>query len=505
MNNNTFSNRKVVVMETLPASSRVTGTFTRGQVLEPYPAEILAGAVEAAGFEGVAFQPGTMSDEEIVSWVVAEKPFCVGMTVFGCSYPHAQTLAYMIKAEMPEVLIVIGGYHPSTVPGCIDFPDFDFAVIGEGEVTFVELLNAVASNQPFSEIKGISYVENDEVVVTAPRERIYDLDTLAWAKRVPEYLAQARSYNLSYPSPDQQVAVAEVFASRGCPGRCSWCVSNIMWDARHGIDEPCKMSVSHRSAKSVAAEVRFLHDTYGVNLLYFTDLTFNLSKERVREICDALVAEGLHDAATENNPNHAQDSVHWYCLCKVGLDDETAQLMADAGCAKIGMGVESFFEAKAEEWCKPHHDLGITYKSLKAASDAGIITRCLLVFGSPDETKETIQETIDGLKSYPVDQVRIAFLTPFPGTEFAKEMADFILTDDLSLYDTETPILQGNLTQEELIAARTRIGRDFYSSDEYAARCISKLERFPHLRESYRWWFEDLNRRGIADLRHLAD
>lgn len=505
MNTKTTNNRKVVIMETLAADSRTTGTFTRGQVLEPYPAEILAGAVEAAGFEGIAFQPGTMTDEEIVAWVAAEKPFCVGMTCFTCSYPHAQTLACMIKAKIPEVLVVIGGYHPSMIPSSVNFPAFDFAVIGEGELTFVELLNAVANNQSFSEIKGISYVEDGEVVVTAPRERIYDLDTLAWAKRVPEYLAAARSYNLSYPAPTQQTAVAEVFASRGCPGRCTWCISNVMWDTRHGISEPCKMSVSTRSAKNVAAEVRYLHDNFGVNLLYFTDLTFNLSKERVKEICEALVAEGLHDASTENDANHIENSVHWYALVKVGLDDETAQLMAAAGCAKVGMGVESFFEAKCEQYAKPHHDLEITRKSLEAASNAGIITRCLLVFGSPDETEETIVETIEGLKKFEVDQVRIAFMTPFPGTKFAEEMRDNVSTYDLSKYDTETPILQGNLTQEELIAARTRIGRDFYSSEDYAARCISKFERFPHLRESYRWWFEDLNRRGIADLRHLAD
>jgi len=501
---NTTHTNKVIIMETLPANSRQTGTFTRGQVLEPFPAECLAAALDNAGFDAKAFQPGTMSDEEIIASIVAENPMCVGMTIFGCSLPHAQKLATAIKAEWPECLIVIGGYHPSTVPSCIDYPDFDYAVIGEGEITFPELLNAVLNDTPLQQVKGIAFVQNGEVVVTEHRERVRDLDTLPWAKRVPEYLAQARSYNLSYPAPTQQVAVAEVFASRGCPGRCRWCVSNIMWDARHGIEEPCQMSVSTRSAKSVAAEVRFLHDTYGVNLLYFTDLTFNLSKERVKDICEALIAEGLHDAATEDDANHIQDSVHWYCLCKVGLDDEMAAMMAAAGCTKIGMGVESFFEARRRQDCKPHADLDLTYRSLEATSKTGIVTRCLLVFGYPDETEETIQETIDGLKTYPIDQVRIAFLTPFPGTKFAEDMADFILTDDLSLYDTETPILGGNMTPDELIAARQRIGKEFYSSDEYAERCKSKLERFPHLRESYRWWFEDLNNRGIADLRWIA-
>jgi len=496
--------QKVVVMETIGAESRTTMAFTRGNVLEPYPAECIAGAAEAAGFEAVVLQRGSLSDEEVLDFIVKHQPVCVGMTVFTYSLSIAQRLATMIKAKLPQTLVVVGGYHPSLVPSCVSYTDFDFAVIGEGEITFTELLQKALNNEPMDSVRGIAYMKDGEVIVNAPRERVKDLDTLPKPKRMREYLERARMFNLSYPDPDHQIA-AEIGCSRGCVGRCTFCVSNVMRDDRHGIQAPCEMSVSLRSPQSVAQEIRQLHEEFGVNLLYLTDLTFNYNKERVKAICQALINEGLHDADTEMDPDHVRKSVHWYALVKVGLDQETAQLMAKAGCAKIGTGIESFFEAKAKQYAKPHREIGIVRRSLEAADNAGIINRCLLVFGSPNETWDTVRETIEGLKRFPIDQVRIAFLTPFPGTQIVGEVEDSIADRNFDHYDTDHPVMTSNLSPEELVEARKMIGREFYGSREYADRCRNKIARFPWLKESYRWWFEDLYQRGIADLRWIAE
>jgi hypothetical protein len=66
-------------------------------------------------------------------------------------------------------------------------------------------------------------------------------------------------------------------------------------------------------------------------------------------------------------------------------------------------------------------------------------------------------------------------------------------------------VVEGKMTREELIEARQMIGREFYGSKEYAARCANKIARFPHLRDSFRYWFNDLYQRGIADLRWIAE
>ena len=496
--------KTIVVMETLGAESRTTMAFTRGNCLEPYPAECIACAAEATGFNAEVLQRGAMTDEEVINWITDRKPFAVGMTVFTTSLSAAQNLATLIKKVLPGTLVIVGGYHPSTNPSCVDYPDFDFAVIGEGEITFQELLKAALNNTPYEQVDGIAFVRDGEVIVTKPRQRVRDLDTLPRPKRVREYLERARMFNLSYPDPNHQIA-AEIGCSRGCVNRCEFCVSHQMWDAAHGIEEPCEFSISFRSPESIAKEIRQLHEEFGVNLLYLTDFTFNQDKRRVRAICEALIAEGLHDATTENDPDHTEKSVHWYALVKVGLDTETAAIMAAAGCAKVGTGIESFFEAEVHNYNKPHRSIETVRRSLEATDKAGIINRCLLVFGSTNETWDTVKETIEDLKAFPVDQVRIAFLTPFPGTIIYDGIVKDIADNNLDHYDTDIPVIHSKtMSKEDLIAARQMIGRELYGSKEYADRCVNKIARFPWLHESYRWWFNDLYQRGIADLRWIA-
>lgn len=493
-------NNRVYLIEVLGAESRVTGQFTRGNTLEPYPVECLAGHLEANGFETRVLQIGSMTDSQILEDIISFNPTVVGMTLFTYSVSHGQALAQLIKTARPTTKVVVGGYHPSLVPSVVECTNFDYAVQGEGEITFLELCQVIAGLLPKEDtaIKGISFVHNGEVFQTAPRPRVKYLDDLADAKRDGEYLRDAGQFGPAYPAPTQQIAVAEIHATRGCPNHCTFCVSHVQWVKAHGVTSSCD-AVSYRSPKRVVAEMRRLHDTFGVNLCYFTDLTFNQNPEYVRALCAAMIAEGLHDASTEDSPDHTKNSVHWYALVKVGLTPELAQTMADAGCSKIGMGVESFSTARNKAWIKPHVGLDITYQSLKAAHDAGIITRCLLVVGSPEETDETISETIEHLKNFPIDQFRASYITPFPGTDVASTVTT--ATDDWDLFDTDHPVIEGNLSLEELVAARTRMGRELYGSPEYKERIEHTLKRFPHFRESYRWWFNFLSDSGLADLR----
>jgi radical SAM superfamily enzyme YgiQ (UPF0313 family) len=252
--------------------------------------------------------------------------------------------------------------------------------------------------------------------------------------------------------------------------------------------------------------VRRLHEEYGVNFVYFTDLTFNDDPRRVVELCEAFIEAGLHKGP-ESDLAHVRDSVHWFALVKVGLDEETARAMAMAGCSKIGMGAESFSTAQVAAYKKPYKGLGILHDSLGAADKVGIINRCLLVLGDPSETPDTIRDTIVGLQRFPIDQVRIGFLTPYPNTPIYRQFGNRLFTDDFDFYDEEHPLIRCDaLSAGELIDARQRVGYAFYGCAEYQNRCADKLKRFPWLRDSYNWFFNDLHFRtkGELDLRTVA-
>lgn len=502
-------NNKVLLIEPLATHDLTAGFFTRGNTLEPYALECLAGAAEARGYATAVLQQGSMSIGGIVRFVMDLSPFCVGFSVMTHTANRTREIAKAIKSASSNIIIIVGGQHPSLDPNYIAEECFDYAVLGEGESTFPDLLDFVCGRcfSPASDIKGIAFREPSQQRVsrTAPRPRIDDLDSLPPPKRIPTYLSQARSWNFTYPSPDRQIAVAQIGYSRGCRYRCTFCVSPPVWDKTHGITKPSK-SITHRSPKLVAREVRQLHEKFGVNFLYFTDLTFNADIDRVHDLCWALIDEGLHEGS-EMDPNHMTQSVHWFALLKVGLDDETAQLMARAGCSKIGMGVESFDTAQVHAYKKPYRGLDILKRSLAAADNAGIINRCLLVIGAPNETQESLATTIEGLKRLPIDQVRIAFLTPYPNTPIWFELSDKVVTNNLDLYDEEHPVVRCNsLSIDDLYEARSMIGYQFYGSPEYRIRCNGKLQRFPWLKSSYDWFFKDIyaHSGGTIDLRTLT-
>jgi radical SAM superfamily enzyme YgiQ (UPF0313 family) len=498
--------RHLIFIEPLVRSDLEPGLFTIGNSLEPYALELLAAAVEAHGYTAEIVRQGDMTCAQIASLVAARAPLCVGISVLTHTASRVRTLAAEIRAASPDTHIIVGGQHPSLDPEYLLSGCFDFAVLGEGEETLVSLLDFLSSEHPAEPagVPGIAYrTTNSGVAVTAPRPRITNLDSLPLAKRMPSYLRQARSWNLTYPPPNRQTAVAQIGYSRGCRYGCTFCVSPVVWRDVHAVPH-AQSAVRYRSARAVAREVRYLRDEFGVNYVYFTDLTFNDDRNRVAELCEALIAEGLHDGS-EDDPHHQEKAVHWFALVKVGLDRETASRMARAGCSKIGIGVETFDTEQVESYRKPYRTSEELRESLWNADSQGIIVRCLLMIGAPEETHASIQRTIEGLKAHPIDQVRVAFLTPYPNTLAFTAARTELLTRDLDHFDENHPLFRCNgLTPDELHDARHRIVTELYASDEYLARCRRKLDRFPWLSQAYHWFLTDLFRRSGGKLDLLS-
>lgn len=116
-----------------------TRSFYWGNTLEPYALECLASVAEAYGYPTEILQQGLMSIEDVVHFTVKADPFCVGLSVLTHTANHARKIAEAIKCFLPSVVIIVGGQHPSLEPNYVYHDCFDYAVVGEGEATFVEL------------------------------------------------------------------------------------------------------------------------------------------------------------------------------------------------------------------------------------------------------------------------------------------------------------------------------------------------------------------------------
>jgi radical SAM superfamily enzyme YgiQ (UPF0313 family) len=450
-------------------------TGTSVVVREPLAVEYLAAFVDQYGYDPLLLTEGTMEDEEFVPLIHKINPSIVGISMHTSHlFHHAMELAAQIKNHNPDTVIITGGYHPTGDPSIALDESIDFVVIGEGEKTFLELLDYLTGKSDINprDIKGIAFKDNSELVITPKRERI-DFSEVPSPRRDKEILKNSKCAPLAYPPPHKQVSAAQISYSRGCPYMCPYCASALIW-GKH---------VSYREVEDVVNEIKYLKETFGTNFLFFTDLTFNLHNDKARELCDSMIEEQL--------------GVNWFAYSTVDkMNPKIGEVMRDAGCSRVGVGIESIHDTTLKK-IKPHQNFEKTQNALTIVNDLGMLNRSYFMVGWPWETKETLKETYNLLYELPIDQVRFAFVVPFPGTPFYNEYRDYI-SEDFDYFTGDKPVLRNDsMSGEELKRIVSTMLKDFYNSEGYANHIREKVRRYPHLRESFKYFEIYLKKRNI--------
>lgn len=277
-----------------------------------YLVSVLERAEYAVDYVDLQLHPLERPDEDpfdlaqAAAWI-GEVSDVVGLGCMVNLLPFTLLLAKVIKTRNPQVKIVLGGVGPFGVEEKIltEFPWIDVVVRGEAEDTILELLPALRGHLPLDAIQGISFRNLNGVVVrNLDRPRILDLDTIPF----PAYhRLDIRHYN-----------AFNIVTNRGCPYPCTFCSAAPIWNRK----------TTCRSHENVIAEIRHLHETYGVNHVLFQDEFFYTTERRMLDFCDQLIASGLN--------------VTWKCFGRVNLVTEKAmRRMAEAGCIQLRFGIES--------------------------------------------------------------------------------------------------------------------------------------------------------------------
>jgi len=316
---------------------------------------------------------------EIKEKIESFSPDIIGISVLTGMYKSAENVAKIAKESDEEIKIVVGGTHPTVLPEeTIKNRYFDYVVRGEGEYTFLDILNG----KKLSDIKGLTYInERKEIVNNSSREFIECLDSLPFPSR-DLYLNDNKYMDYGY-----------VMTGRGCPFECTFCASKKIWERR----------ARFRSPQNVFDEVKLVNEKYGTKFFYFIDDTFTLNKKRSKEICKLLV---------ENNLD-----ITWICDTRIDtLDEELLRLMKKSGCVRVKLGVESGSDRILKITKK-----NITKKQVKDVvsliKKVGIEITVYLMIGFPTETKEEMQETLDLARELDADYYSLSILAPYPGTE----------------------------------------------------------------------------------------
>ena len=271
----------------------------------------------------------------------------------------------------------------------------DFIIIGEVELTLQQLINALQIDAATIEaINGIAYLHENELVKTAPRAVLHDLDSLplpAWKfiqmdvyKKV--WLKKSGYFSLNMTT------------TRGCPFKCNWCAKPI-YGNRYNT----------RSPEQVVDEIALLINNYQVEHIWFCDDIFGLKPGWIKQFSELVVSKNL------------PFKFKIQCRADLLLDDENIQHLANAGCDEIWIGAESGSQKILDAM-----DKGTTveqiYTATRLMQKHGIKPCLFLQFGYLDELKEDIDLTIKMVFDLMPHDIGISVSYPLPGTKFYEKV-----------------------------------------------------------------------------------
>lgn len=345
-------------------------------------------------------------------------PDWVGISAMTTAIGIASRVAEVAKESDRNRKVIMGGAHPTLKPNQTleNSSAVDIVARGEGEETIRDL----ASSKKLSEIKGITYRENGDIIENEDRDPIMDLDSLPF----PAYhLLPMERYEFD------GIRYATMMTSRGCPFNCTFCASSRI----------CGKTWRGKSPQRVLEQIKVLREDYNVKEIEILDDTFVLDSDRAGKICDLIIEEDL--------------DITWSCSSRVDtLDRSLAEKLKEAGCHTIYMGIESGAQ-EVLDILKKGITLEQAKKAVNYAKEADINVLGSFILGIPGETREQMEKTIDFAKELGITLAQFTVFTPYPGTEAyenAKENG-LLLTEDWSEYTTLNPVIEhGEMDPDEI-------------------------------------------------------
>jgi len=332
--------------------------------------------------------------KNVVKEELEKKPLCVGITsMTGRQIGYALEISRYVK-EVCRVPVIWGGIHPSLLPeSTLENQDIDIAVIGEGEVSFFELVKALASGESLKGIAGVWYKDNSRIIKNPSRNftQLDDLPDLP-LNLVPlnKYLPIFKGRRTYY-----------IETSRGCPNQCGFC-----FNAAYN-----KNTWRAFSARKVIGELKYLYGNYNVRSFYVVDDNFFVDLKRAQGIAQGIVDEKL-DIFWEVQGITINSALK--------MQDDYLELLVKAGMKKVHFGVESASEMILKLVNK-RLKIEDVIKVNRRWSRYGIVMQYNFMCGFPGETMEDIRQTKDLvfqlMRENPNALISpLCPYTPYPGT-----------------------------------------------------------------------------------------
>ena len=363
----------------------------------------IVSAVKRAGFEFdiLDLDAHPQPPEQTEQFLRTHHYDVVAMGCIVTGYKFVKWLSRVIKESFPDTMIIVGNSVASSIPHVLlTKTGADIAVIGEGDVTIVELLEALRDQRDFRQVAGIAYRDQGEVRFSSRRLVIQDINQIP----IPDWdLFDIQVYIKSQneavdepfpPMPWEQIRSFVINTARGCIYNCSFCF-HVFWGTKY----------RWRSPEAIINEICYYQEKYGINHIYFHDELSFFSVKQAEAFADAMLASGL--------------KIYWTASCRSGLftEDEHVNIvkkLKQAGALSLSFSLESA-NPEILGWMKKKVGPDAFTRQVNICRGGGVAVNTSIVIGYPNETKETIKATMDCCiknKVYP----SVGYLLPQPAT-----------------------------------------------------------------------------------------
>lgn len=313
----------------------------------------------------------------------------VTISGFACFEDDLEMLN-VIHRQFPEIVKVLFGHYATLFfQEIFERYSFHYIILGEPDLTFSNLYDALKGEKPIKEVEGIVYKKNGELIIQTGEPRILHPDKLP----MPAYdLVKADGYF----EPLMEGPFGLIQTARGCPYSCNYCVKSY------------GRRLTYRTPEQIINEIIFLKRHHGIRSLRFIDDTFTIHSQRVIDICKLMI---------DNKVN-----ISWTCLSRPdSLKEEMLPWMQKAGCRRIYFGIESG-SPKVLAYLNKETDLALSLRNLKACKNYNIETLGFFIVGAPVETDEDFEMSIQFAYDAQLDYIMVSELTAYPGTPLFEQL-----------------------------------------------------------------------------------
>ncbi len=399
-----------------------------------------------------------LNPEELADRIQQERPDIVGLSCpFTTRYKLFRETLAVLRRRLPDVPILGGGIHPTLLPEqVLRRNGLDALVLGEGEVTLVELVQRYQATGKIDPegLDGVAWEHNGKIRVVPRKHYVENLDELPppalHLVPVEEYMERSRRRYVS-----RTMRAFSVITSRSCPGRCSFCCIHSTMGPRWRA----------HSVERVIVEISRIMERWKPDIIAFEDDRLTFDRDRMVALCKGMIDK--------------LPGIRWYTpngIHIADLDEELLALMKESGCYSLNLAVESGDPYILNRVIGKKGNADRTRRVARTCQRLGIGTNAYFILGMPGETEQSIRRSLDFALELKLDQVGVLIATPFPGTRMFRECAQ-----------------KGYLDPE-------RFSEQFLESGDPDLLHQPLFETPTMTKDRLLWWQREFNRRFFSDL-----